>query len=157
MEDKENKAMELRALEADANMRKAAEYGQQLISQISDLKKSKEHADQNIYELKNRLDACSVLEKAAAEDVEALKDANTKLMNDKEIAELQCAVKISKLLEEQKVKELIGSVRHSSAAMLTESSHVMSAIPCLRRMKNSDNTSGRNIRECSATPCIWMR
>ena len=106
MEDKENKAMELRALEAEANMRKAAEYGQQLISQISDLKKSKEHADQNIYELKNRLDACSVLEKAAAEDVEALKDANTKLMNDKEIAELQCAVKISKLLEEQKVKEL---------------------------------------------------
>ena len=104
--DKKYKDMELRVKEAEANMRKAAVYGQQLMSELSELKKSKEQSNQEVYAMKNRLDACSVLERASAEDIEVLKEANAKLMNDKDIAELQCSAKITKLLDGQREKEL---------------------------------------------------
>ena len=105
-QEKKYKSMELRVHEAEANMRKAAKYGQHLISELSELKLLKEQGDQEIYELKNRLDACLVLERAVAEDTEALKEANAKLMNDKEIAELQSSAKICKLVDEYKVEQL---------------------------------------------------
>ena len=104
--DRRCKELELRASEAESNMRKAAEYGQQLISQLADVRKSKEQADQEIYELKNRLESCLSVQKAAAEDVESLKEANAKLMNDKDISDLHWSAKVTKLQEENKAKEL---------------------------------------------------
>ena len=100
------KELELRASEAESNMMKAAEYGQQLISQLADVRKSKEQADQEIYQLKNRLELCLSVKKAAAEDVESLKDANAKLMNDKDISDLHWSAKVTKLQEENKAKQL---------------------------------------------------
>jgi hypothetical protein len=96
--------------EADTNMRKAAEYGQQLISDLSELKLRKEKADQDIYDLKNKLErekhTYSALEKDSAEDTENLKNANAKLLSEKEIADLQYNGKIAKLVKEQKIKEI---------------------------------------------------
>ena len=96
--------------EAEANMRKAAEFGKQLLCELQDLKLQKENADQEVYDLKNKLErkihTSSALEKEAAEDLENLKDANAKLINDKEIAGLQNEAKVSKLVEEQKLKDI---------------------------------------------------
>ena len=96
--------------EADTNMRKAAEYGQQLIYDLSQSNLRNEKADQEIYDLKNKLEremhTYSSLEKDSAEDIENLKHANAKLSSEKEIADLQYNTKISKLVEEQKIKEI---------------------------------------------------
>ena len=101
--------LELRVKEAEINTRKAAEYGQQLIHELSGIKLLKEQADQEIYELKNKLERSiqtySSLEKYAAEDVEALKEANAKLIKDKETAEFHFKVKLDNVVEEQKTKE----------------------------------------------------
>ena len=99
-----------RAEVAEANMRKAAEYGQQLLSENLDLKKSKELADQEIHELKNKLDrevtANSAFQKEAAEDIDTLKLANSKLIEDKQLQISQSNSKINHLTEELKTKLL---------------------------------------------------
>ena len=146
-QDKKYKSMELRVEEAEANMRKAAEYGQHLISELSDLKKCKEQADQEVYELRNRLDTCSVLERAAVEDIEALKDTNAKLMNDKEIAELQCAAKITKLLEGQKVKE----IDYEATALKLEESLKLRSEQLAEAQDRFNRSSGRQEDDSSLT------
>ena len=99
-----------RAEVAEANMRKAAEYGQQLLSENLDLKKSKELAVQEIHELKNKLDreasANSAFQKEAADDIDTLKLANSKLIEDKQLQISQSNSKINHLTEELKTKLL---------------------------------------------------
>ena len=99
-----------RADVAEANMRKAAEYGQQLLSENLGLKKSKELADQEIHELKNKLDrevsSNSAFQKEAAEDIDALKLVNSKLIEDNQLLISQSNSKINQLTEELKAKLL---------------------------------------------------
>ena len=74
----ENDELKAREHEAKSNMEKAAEYGQQLLYELSVVKMSKEKAEQEVYELTNKLEreihSSKAFEKEAADDMEHLKE-----------------------------------------------------------------------------------
>ena len=99
----ENSELKSREQVAKLNMEKAAEYGQQLLYELSVVKMSKEKAEQEVYDLSNQLERAihtsKSFEKEATEDMENMKDTIAKLTNDKEILNLQFTAKVEKFVE----------------------------------------------------------
>jgi len=106
----QNHELKSREQEAKLNMEKAAEYGQQLLYELSVVKMSKEKAEQEVYELTNKLErevhTSKAFEKEAADDIENLKETIAKLTNDKELSNLQYTAKIDKINEASKEKNV---------------------------------------------------
>ena len=106
----ENNELKSREQEAKLNMEKAAEYGQQLLYELSVVKMSKEKAEQEVYELTNKLErevhTSKAFEKEAADDIENLKETIAKLTNDKELSNLQYTAKIDKINDANKEKNV---------------------------------------------------